>query len=97
MFSTSLARPAKHAVRGMASTKLMARLRQQPVWRRHLVTIHDTKSQFVTIDNSGELISTGVTISRGGEDESSVQLDREVGFAMKSAIMRQINVVDQRP
>lgn len=90
MLSTSLARPAKHAARGMASTNLMARVRQQPVWRRHLVTIHDAKGQFVTIDDSGALVSKEVIISRGGEDESFVQLDREVGLAMKSAIVRQI-------
>lgn len=89
MFLMFLARPAKPAVRGIASN-LLSGVGAQPLWRRHLMTIHDAKGKFVTIDNFGALVSKEVTISRGGEDESSVMVERQVGLAMKSAIVRQI-------
>lgn len=91
MLPTSLARPAKHAFRGVA-LNLLGGVRQQPLWRRNLVTFHDAKGKFVTIDHFGALVSKDITISRGSEDESFVMMDREVGLAMRSAIMRQIGV-----
>lgn len=91
LLKTSLARPTTHAVPGVASN-LLGGVRQQPLWRRHLITIHDAKSKFVTIDNFGTLVTKEVLISRGGEDESFVIVEREVGLAMKSAILRQIGV-----
>lgn len=36
------------------------------------------------------LIASIITIPRAGEDESSVLIAREVGLAMKAALMRQI-------
>lgn len=36
------------------------------------------------------LESKDVIISRAGEDESSVMIDREVGLAMEAALRRQI-------
>lgn len=84
-----LARPAKHAVRGLAS-KLSSGVRPRWLWRRHLITIHNAKGEFVTIDDVGALVSKEVTISWGGEDESFVIVEREVGLAMRSAIARQL-------
>lgn len=55
-----------------------------------MVTIHDAKARFVTIDSLGVLVSKEIIISRAGEDESSVLIDREVGLAMKAALVRQI-------
>lgn len=91
MFLMFLARPAKHAVRGIAPN-LLSGVRPPPLSRRHLMTIHNAKGNFVTIDNFGALASKEVSISRGGKDESFVMVEREVGLAMKSAIMRQIGV-----
>lgn len=65
-------------------------LRRKAAWHRHIVTIHDTKAQFVTLDDFGALVSQDVTISRAGRHSSFVTLDREVGLAMKAALMRQI-------
>lgn len=91
MFLMSLARPAKHAVRGNASN-LLSGARPHSLWRRNLITIHNAKGKFVTIDDFGALVSKEVTISRGGEDESFVMVEREVGLAIESAIVRQIGV-----
>lgn len=55
-----------------------------------MVTVHNAKARFVTIDSLGELVSKEITIVRAGEDESSVLIDREIGRAMKAALMRQI-------
>lgn len=60
------------------------------MWHRYVVTIHDAKAQFVTIDNFGVLVSKEVTISRAGEDESSVLIDRDVGLAMQAALLQKI-------
>ncbi|KAG8161877.1 hypothetical protein KVR01_008864 [Diaporthe batatas] len=56
------------------------------------VLIHNTKGNLVTIDNLGATVSQEVIISRGGEDESFVMAEREVGLAMKSSIVRQLGV-----
>lgn len=91
MFLTSLVRPAKHPARRIGSN-LLGGVTQQLLRRRHLMTIHNAKGNLVTIDNLGALVSQEVIISRGGEDESFVMVEREVGLAMKTAIVRQIGV-----
>lgn len=57
-----------------------------------MVTIHDAKARFVTADSVGVLVSKEIIISRAGEDESFVLIDREVGLAMKAALVRQIGI-----
>lgn len=52
--------------------------------------MHDAKARFIEVSSSGVLDSNDVTISRAGEDESSVIIDRQVGLAMKAALRRQI-------
>lgn len=90
MFSLSLARPVHHAARRVRG-ELTRGARQQFVWQSNILTIHDAKAQFIEIDSSGLLDSKYVTISRAGEDDSSVMIDREVGLAMKAALKRQIS------
>lgn len=58
-----------------------------------MVTIHDAKARFVTINSLGVLASKEIIISRASEDDSFVLIDREVGLAMKAALMRQISTL----
>lgn len=62
------------------------------MWRRHIVTIHEAKAEFITIDKFGSLVSKEVIISRATENDSSVMMGKEVGHAMRSAIVQQIGV-----
>lgn len=64
--------------------------RQSCPRHRHILTTHDAKARFIETGSSGVLDSKDVTISRAGEDECSVVIDREVGLAMKAALRRQI-------
>lgn len=89
MLSVMIVRPVSHAARRVAG-ELARRSRQQLLWHRRIVTMHDAKALFVVVGRFGVLDSKEITISRAGEDESSVLIAREVGLAMKAALMRQI-------
>ncbi|KAJ0109665.1 hypothetical protein J7T55_014227 [Diaporthe amygdali] len=91
MLSPSSTKSVSHAARAIVGI-LRTRVRRQPLWRRHFGTFYEAKARLVTIDNFGVLGNREVIISRAGENDSSVVIDREVGFAMKSAIVRQFGV-----
>lgn len=52
--------------------------------------MHEAKARFVTINRFGVLVSEEVSISRAGDDESSLLIDQEVGLAMQAVLMRKI-------
>lgn len=91
MSSIALIRPAGRAARRIAEN-LSRGSRRKPMWHRHIVTVHNAMARFVTIDRFGVLFSKEVIISRAGEDESFVLIDREVGLEMRAALMQKIGV-----
>lgn len=54
------------------------------------MSLHEAKARFVTIDRFGVLSSKEISISRAGDDESSLLIDQEVGLAMQAALMWKI-------
>lgn len=91
MFSRAFIRPTSRAAHRIAEN-LPNGPRRKPLQHRHIVAIHDAKARFVKVDRFGVLLSEEVIISRGGEDESSVLIDRGVGLEMKSALMQKIDI-----